>query len=197
MLFAVDFVFQENVYEDDEEEMSTYYMPVAYDNNKPARFGQNKRKQLIHAYGARSFDVDSSLLAIQYTDNKVLRQPSALMVTRPCSSLNVSIPTKRVRTASRRVMSPYSAVTSGCVLGLNKIDASSCDTSSFQDDQSTLHGVSLVPNSLESELGGEFGKQSPFDSTEVSKKPKKRSKHLVGDWVYFQNCGSMLVILST
>ncbi|KZV17693.1 hypothetical protein F511_20642, partial [Dorcoceras hygrometricum] len=176
---AADVAFQENVYDDDEEEISTYDLPVAYDGNKPARFGQNKQKQLARAYGARSFDVDSALLAVQYTDSNVLRQPSALMLKRPCSSLNVSIPTKRVRTASRRVMSPFSAGTSGCILGPNKTDASSGDTSSFQDDQSTLHGGSLVPNSLESELGGEFGKQLPFDSTEVSTKSKKRSKHLL------------------
>ncbi|XP_075493581.1 LOW QUALITY PROTEIN: chromatin modification-related protein EAF1 B-like [Primulina tabacum] len=173
---AADFAFQENMYE---EEMSTYDMAVAYDNNKPARFCQNKRKQLTHAYGARSFDVDSSLLAVRYTDNKVLRQPSSLMVKRPCSSLNVSIPTKRVRTAYRRVTSPFSAGTSGCILRPNKTEASSGDTSSFQDDHNTLHGVSLVPNSLESELGGEYGKQLPLDTAEVSTKSKKRSKHLL------------------
>ncbi|XP_047981880.1 chromatin modification-related protein EAF1 A-like isoform X2 [Salvia hispanica] len=65
---------------------------------------------------------------------------------------------------------------SGCMQVPNKTDASSCDTNSFQDDHSTLHGGLAIPNSLEVESAGEFDKELPFDSAEVSTKPKKKKK---------------------
>lgn len=105
---------------------------------------------------------------------------------RPSNNLNASIPTKRMRTASRqRVLSPYSATTSGCAQLPIKTDASSGDTSSFQDDQSTLHGGSHMPNNLEVESVGDFEKHLPFDSAEVSKpKKQKKVKILVLDKCY-------------
>ncbi|KAH6765355.1 hypothetical protein C2S52_000181 [Perilla frutescens var. hirtella] len=168
---TADFESQDTAYDEDEGEISTYDMSMAFDGNKSSRFDQKKRKHFIHTYGVRSYEVS--------TENKVVNQQSALMAKRPGGSLNVSIPTKRVRTASRRVISPFSAGTSGCIQAPIKTDASSGDTNSFQDDQTTLHGGSLVPNSLEVESVGDFSKQLPFHSAEVvtKHKKKKKSKH--------------------
>ncbi|KAI3450859.1 hypothetical protein Pfo_007524 [Paulownia fortunei] len=173
---AADFESQDNAYDDDEGETSIYNMPVAFEGSISSRYGQKKRKHLTHAYGTRSYEIGSDLLPMQCAENKVVTQQSALLAKRPGSTLNVSIPTKRVRTASRRVISPFTAGASGCIQMPNKTDASSCDTNSFQDDQSTLRGGLLVPNSLEVESAGDFEKQLPFDSAEVSTKPKKKKK---------------------
>lgn len=174
-----DFEYQYTAFDEDEGETNTYDMPMVFDSNKSSRFGQKKRKHLIHAYRVRSYEGSSDLLPLQYAENKVVNQQSAIMVKRPGGSLNVSIPTKRVRTASRRVISPFSAGTSGCIQLPNKTDTSSGDTNSFQDDQTTLQGGSLVPNSLEVESVGDYSKQLPFHSAEVVKhKKKKKAKHL-------------------
>lgn len=119
---------------------------------------------------------------MQRMENKVGTQQSTLMGKRPANSLNVGlVPTKRMRTASRpRVLSPFSVDTSGGVQGPSKADASSGDTNSFQDDQSTLHGGSQFPHSLEVDSAGDFENHLLFDSAEVSKpKKKKKAKHLV------------------
>ncbi|KAL0418015.1 UNVERIFIED_CONTAM: Chromatin modification-related protein EAF1 B [Sesamum radiatum] len=176
---TADFGSQDNAYDEDEE-TNTYDMPMAFEVSKSSRLGQKKRKHLTHAYGVRSYEASSGILPMQCAENKAMAEQSALLVKRPGGSLNVSIPTKRVRTASRRVISPFSAGASGCVQVPNKTDASSGDTNSFQDDQSTLHGGSHVPNSLEVESVGDFEKQLPFDAGEVSikHKKKKKAKHL-------------------
>lgn len=178
---TADFESQNTAYDDDEEEISPYDTPTAFDYSKSSRFRQMKRKRLIHAHGVRSYKVTSDVLPMQYAENKVVNPQSALMAKRPGGSLNVSIPTKRVRTASRRVISPFSAGASGCIQVPNKTDASSGDTNSFQDDQTTLHGGSLVPHSLEVDSGGDFSKQLPFHSAEImtKHKKKKKPKHLV------------------
>ncbi|KAL2239684.1 UNVERIFIED_CONTAM: Chromatin modification-related protein EAF1 B, partial [Sesamum indicum] len=176
---TADFGSQDNAYDEDEE-TNTYDMPMAFEANKSSRLGQKKRKHLTHAYGVRSYEASSGILPMQCAENKAMAEQSALLAKRPGSSLNVSIPTKRVRTASRRVISPFSAGASGYIQVPNKTDASSGDTNSFQDDQSTLHGGSHVPNSLEVESVGDFEKQLPFESGEVSvkHKKKKKAKHL-------------------
>ena len=109
-------------------------------------------------------------------------QPSVLSGNRSGGSLNVPIPTKHVRTASRqRVVGPFNAGTSGYIQTPNKTDASSGDTNSFQDEQSIPHGGSHVPNYMEAESVGDYEKQLQFDSVDVSDRPrkKKKAKHLV------------------
>ncbi|KAL3850407.1 hypothetical protein ACJIZ3_012289 [Penstemon smallii] len=177
---AAEFESQDYEYDDDEGEASTYDISMAFDGSNSASFGQKKRKHLTHAYGPRSYDIGSELLPMQCAEDKVVTHRSSLLEKRPGSSLNVSMPTKRVRTVSRRIISPFSVGTSGFIQVLNKTDASSGDTNSFQDDQSTLRGGLLIPNSLEVESAGDFEKQLPFDSAEVSTKhkKKKKSKHL-------------------
>lgn len=181
LLTTADFESQANAYEEDEGETIKYDMAVAFDDSKSSRFVPTKRKHLTNAYVSRSYEAGPDSSHMQCMENKAVLQQSTLAGKQPSSSLNVSFPTKRVRTASRRVFSPFSAGTSGCIQLPNKTDASSGDTNSFQDDQSTLHGGSLVPNSLEVESLGELEKQLPFDCADVSTRPKKKkkAKHLV------------------
>ncbi|CAL5388008.1 unnamed protein product [Camellia sinensis] len=171
----------DNAYEEDERETRTYYFPGAFEGSKPSKFSQKNRKNSTNSHTARSYDLGTDLPFMPCVENKVGTQQSVLMGKRPANNLNVGmIPTKRIRTASRqRILSPFSAATSGGVYGPNRTGASSGDTNSFQDDQSTLRGGSQIPNGLEIESMGDFEKQLPFDSTEVSKpKKKKKPKHL-------------------
>ncbi|KAL6500011.1 hypothetical protein OROGR_027921 [Orobanche gracilis] len=149
---SADFDTRDDAYNDDGRETNTCDMPMAFEDSKSARFGQKKQKHLVHAFGVRSYDISSTL-----------------SIKQPVGNRDVSIPTKRVRTASRRVVSPFSAGTSGLLQVPNKTDASSSDTNSFQDDQGT-------PFSLEVESAGKFEKQLPFESAEVSMKNKKKKK---------------------
>ncbi|KAK6145110.1 hypothetical protein DH2020_021930 [Rehmannia glutinosa] len=151
---TADFESQDNAYDEDERQTNTYGMSMAFEDSKSSRFGQKKQKHLIHAYGVRSYEASSDIVHMQGAENKVVHQ-SALLAKRPG--------------------------TSGCVLVPSKTDASSGDTDSFQDDQSTLRGGSLIPYSLEVESVGDFEKQLPIDSAEIStkhKKKKKKAKHL-------------------
>ncbi|KAL7124532.1 hypothetical protein ABFS83_14G054400 [Erythranthe nasuta] len=175
---SAGFESEDNTYDEVVGETNTYDMSMAFEGSKSSRAAEKNRKQLINAYGVRSYEVSSDILQMQSAENKVATQ--TLLGKRPGASLNVSIPTKRVRTASRRVISPFSAGTSACIQVPNKTDVSSGDTNSFQDDQSTLRGGSLVPHSLEVESVGAFEKQLPFESAEVSTKhkKKKKAKHL-------------------
>ncbi|CAI9774425.1 unnamed protein product [Fraxinus pennsylvanica] len=173
---VADFESLANAYEEDEGETIKYDMAVAFEDCKSSRFVPTKRKHLTNAYVSRSYEAGPDPSLMHCMENKAVIQQSALAGKRPSSSLNVSFPTKRVRTASRRVFSPFSAGTSGCIQLPNKTDASSGDTNSFQDDRSTLHGGSLVPNSLEVESLGELEKQLPFDCADVSTRPKKKKK---------------------
>ncbi|KAL8058024.1 hypothetical protein ABFX02_04G222200 [Erythranthe guttata] len=177
---ATDFEYKDNAYDEDEGETSTYNIPVAFEDNKSSRYGQKKRKHLGHSYGARSYEIGSDLLPMPSTENNLVSQQYGLAAKRPGSSLNVSVPTKRLRTASRRVISPFNAGASGYIQMPNKTEASSCDTNSFQDDQSIQRGRLLVPNSVEVDSAGAFERKLPFDSAEVSLKPKKtkKAKHL-------------------
>ncbi|XP_073064752.1 chromatin modification-related protein EAF1 A-like isoform X5 [Primulina eburnea] len=174
---ACDLVADDSLYEDDGDTY-TFGIPVASDDGKSSKFCQKKRKYSANAYGARAYGIGSDYLPMHISENKIVTQQSAFIAKRPGDSLNVSIPTKRMRTASRKILSPFGAGTSGCIQLPNKADASSGDTNSFQDDQSTLHGGSSLPINLEVELGGEFEKNLAFDSAEVSTKHKKKKvKH--------------------
>ncbi|KAJ0052445.1 hypothetical protein Pint_01548 [Pistacia integerrima] len=146
-------------YDEDEGETSAYYLPGAFEGSRPSKFPQRKRKNL------------------PYGHNTVGSQQSILIGKRP-GNLNVgSIPTKRVRTASRqRVISPFSAGAAGSLQVPTKTDASSGDTSSYQDDQSTLHGGAQIQKSVEVESTGDFDRQLPYDCAETSTKPKKKKK---------------------
>lgn len=162
-----EFVNRENVYEDDDGD--AYYVPGAFECSKPSKSAQKKKKNLPKSY-ARSYDMGTDFPYGQFIENKAVSNHPLFLGKRPSNNLNVgSIPIKRIRTASRRMQIP------------NKADASSGDTSSYQDDQSTINGGSNIRKSLEVESTGDFGNQLPFDCTEVSMKhkKKKKAKHLV------------------
>ncbi|KAK7286817.1 hypothetical protein RJT34_22080 [Clitoria ternatea] len=167
---AAEFGSEENVY-DEEEEASTYYMPSVYEGNKSSKSAQKKHKNL-KSYTARCGDARIDLPYMHYTTGN---QPSMVIGKRP--SLNVgSIPTKRMRTAIRhRVVSPFT-VNNGTIQVQAKADASSGDTNSFHDDQSTLHVGSLIQKSTEVESVTDFEKQLSYDCAETSVKTKKKKK---------------------
>uniref|UniRef100_A0A1J3IMR6 Myb-like domain-containing protein n=1 Tax=Noccaea caerulescens TaxID=107243 RepID=A0A1J3IMR6_NOCCA len=102
-----------------------------------------------------------------------------LMGKRPASNLNVgSAPMKRMRTASRqRIVSPFGCDAVGNLPVPSKTDASSGDTSSFQDEQSSLNGGSAFQKGIEVDSSGNFEKQLPYDMAETSGKPKKKKVH--------------------
>ncbi|XP_042489948.1 chromatin modification-related protein EAF1 B-like, partial [Macadamia integrifolia] len=175
-----EFGSRENAYEEDEGETGAYYSPGNFQGRKSSKFAQKKRKTLLKSYPPRSYGVGADLPYGMGT--KLATLPSSLIGKRPNSLAVGSIPTKRMRTAARqRVLSPFSAAAAGNVQITSKTDVSSGDTSSFQDDQSSLHGGSQFRKPMEVESTGEFGKQSPFDYTDISTKPKKKkkAKHLL------------------
>lgn len=133
---------------------------------------------MIKSYPPRSYEYGADMPYGNYTTGS---QPSMLIGKRP-ASLNVGPITKRVRTASRqRVVSPYTPGVAVTVQPQVKTDASSGDTNSFQDDQSTLHCGSQIQKSMEVESIGEFDRQLPYDyaETPVKTKKKKKAKNLV------------------
>lgn len=160
-----EFANRENVYEDDDGD--AYYVPGAFEGSKQAKSAHKKRKNPHKSY-ARSYD---DLPYGQFIENKPMTN-SLFLGKRPSNNVNVGpIPIKRIRTASRRGGMPMAS----------KADASSGDTSSYQDDQSTINCGSNMRKSLEVESTGDFGNQLPYDCTEVSlkHKKKKKAKHLV------------------
>ncbi|XP_043719405.1 chromatin modification-related protein EAF1 B-like isoform X2 [Telopea speciosissima] len=172
-----EFGSRENAYEEDEGGTGTYYSPGNFRGRKPSKFVQKKRKTLLKSYPPRSYEGRTDLPYGHCMENKLATQPSSLMGKRPNNLAVGSIPTKRMRTASRqRVLCPFSAAATGSVQVTNKTDVSSGDTSSFQDDLSTLHGGSQFRKEMEAESTGEFGKQLPFDYTDILTKPKKKKK---------------------
>ena len=168
----VEFGSDENLYDEDEAETNAYYLPGVYDGIKSSKSLQKKHKN-IKSYGPRSVEVGADYPYGHYASGT---QPSTLIGKRP-ASLNVAPITKRMRTASRqRVLSPFMPGVNGMVQAQAKTDASSGDTSSFQDDQSTLQGGSLVQKGLEVESVRDFERQLPYDSAETSVKTKKKKK---------------------
>lgn len=141
---------------------------------------QKKHKNRIKAYTQRSSEIGTDFPYVHYSTGA---HPSTLSGSRP-ANLNVgTVPTRRLRTASRqRVVSPFAVVT-GTVQALAKTDAaSSGDTNSFQDDQCTLLVGSQLQKSMEVESVGDFEKQLPYDCGETSVKiKKKKPKNLVNE----------------
>lgn len=162
---------QDDTLEEDEGETNPYYLPEAFGVNRSSKPAQKKKKH-FRSYGQKSYDLGRGSPFMQSQERAIGCQPSLLSGKRPTSSINVSIPTKRVRTASR----PRFNGPSGFILAPNRPDASSGDNNSFQDDQSSLHGGSHTSNNMEVESAGEYEKQSDFDLTEVSNRPRKKKK---------------------
>ncbi|WJX81703.1 hypothetical protein P8452_64551 [Trifolium repens] len=173
---AAEFGCEDVAYDEDEGETSTYYLPGTYEGRRSSKPVQKKHKHRMK-FTHRSNEIGTDLPYAHYSTGA---HPSTLFGNRP-ANLNVGMITKRTRTASRqRVVSPFSVV-AGTVQALAKIDAaSSGDTNSFQDDQSTLHGGSQLQKSMEVESVGDFEKQLPYDCGETSVKPKKKKPKNMG-----------------
>ncbi|GMH30934.1 hypothetical protein Nepgr_032777 [Nepenthes gracilis] len=174
---ATEFGFQENEYEEEEEGESLYYLPGAFEGSRSLKVVQNKRKNM-KSYIARSDEFGGNFAYGQSVENRSGTPQSGVIGRRSTNSLNVGpIPTKRMRTASRqRVAGPFSIGAAGGVPAPSRTDASSGDTNSFQDDQSTLHGGSIIPNGSEVESGMDFDKHLKFNPTELPSKAKKKKK---------------------
>ncbi|XP_022144502.1 chromatin modification-related protein EAF1 B isoform X2 [Momordica charantia] len=158
----------DNAYDEDGEAC------MYFESSKSSKFVQKKRKHSIKSYSGRQYEMGTDL---PYGRSANGAQQSMLMGKRP-ASLNVGpIPTKKMRTASRqRVVSPFSAGAAMVLHGQAKTDASSGDTNSFQDDQSTLRGGSQLQKSMEVESVGDM--QYDSAETSVKYKKKKKAKHL-------------------
>ncbi|CAA7045810.1 unnamed protein product [Microthlaspi erraticum] len=176
---AGDTEYNVTAFDEDEGETSTYYHRGGLECSKSFNLGHKKRKNLMKSHSARSYDIGADLPYVNYTGGS---NSSNLMARRPANNMNAgSVPTRRVRTASRqRVVSPFGCATAGSLPGPSKTDASSGDTSSFQDEQSSLHGGSAVQKGTEVESRGNFEKQLPYDMAETSGKPKKKKKTHLG-----------------
>ncbi|XP_020886117.1 chromatin modification-related protein EAF1 B isoform X4 [Arabidopsis lyrata subsp. lyrata] len=162
-------------FDEDEGETSTYYLPGAFESSRSFNISHKKRKNLMKSHSARSYDLGDDLPYVNYTGGS---NSSSLMAKRSASNINTcSVPTRRVRTASRqRIVSPFGCATAGNLPVPSKTDASSGDTSSFQDEQSSLHGGSAVQKGTEVESSVNFEKMLPYDMAETSGKPKKKKK---------------------
>ncbi|KAI3960659.1 hypothetical protein MKX01_003833 [Papaver californicum] len=173
-----DFGSRENAYGEYEGETGIHYLAGPFEGSKSSNFAQKLKRNSSNSFSGRSYEVGGDLSYGHYVENKLGSHPSFSMGKRPSNNSNVgSIPTKRVRTASRQRF-PVSTGAVGGVQFSNKTDASSGDTSSFQDDQSTVQGGSQIRKGTELESTGEFGKLLMSDCTEISMKPKKKKlKH--------------------
>ncbi|KAE8684609.1 Helicase/SANT-associated, putative isoform 4 [Hibiscus syriacus] len=137
-------------------------------------YTRNKLKNPMKSYPVRHYKIMAADLPYGNCAHS-----SMVMGKRPSNNLNGDpIPTKRVRTgSSQRALSPFSsAAAAGGLQVPTQNDASSGDTNSFQDNQSTLHGGLRTQNSLEVESIGDFERQLPYDCAGTPTKPKKMKK---------------------
>ncbi|EEC82989.1 hypothetical protein OsI_28025 [Oryza sativa Indica Group] len=164
-----------HAYEDDDVEASTYVLHGTYDDGLPSK-SSHKKKHLMQQRmnGTRHYSTGVDMPYDPYVESKPGNQPFLSNGKRPSDFFN--IPTKRIRTAARqRVVSPYPANASGATAFTSKTDASSGDTNSCQDDQSSLHGGSFPRKNVDIESTVDFDRQL-YDGSEVSTKSKKKKK---------------------
>nr|XP_043609211.1 chromatin modification-related protein EAF1 B-like isoform X2 [Erigeron canadensis] len=161
---------QDRLFEE-EGETSTYYLPGAYEGGRMSQPAQKKRNH-FRSYAPGSYEMVPNTSFMQSNERDIVAQPSVLSTKRPATSINVSIPTKRMRTASR----PRFTGPSGYIHVPDRAEASNDDTNSFQDEQSSLHGGPHIANTMEAESVGDYEKQLHFDLTDVSNRPKKKKK---------------------
>ncbi|RWW78709.1 hypothetical protein BHE74_00013062 [Ensete ventricosum] len=155
-----------------------------FEAGSSSKLSQKKRKHMQQKSVATRLNEGGVDFSYEpYLESKSGNQPFILNGKRTSSTFSVgSFPTKRVRTATRqRGVSPYPSGIVGPLRAISKTDASSEDTSSFLDDQSSLHGGSMSRKNLGVETTVDFERQLPYDGNEISsksKKKKKKPKHL-------------------
>ncbi|TYG58711.1 hypothetical protein ES288_D08G244400v1 [Gossypium darwinii] len=152
-----EFGYDDSVYDEDEGETSTYYLPGAFEGRQSSKLNHKKRKNPMKSYPARQYKVGADL---PYGN---CGQPSIFMGKRPASSLyDGLVPGKCVRTGSRqRVLSPFSSAA-----------AARDSQAPTQTDASRLR----TQNSLEVDSIGDFERQQPYDCAGTPTKPKRRKK---------------------
>ncbi|XXG62007.1 hypothetical protein AAC387_Pa05g0466 [Persea americana] len=178
---VAEFGSRGNVDEEDEGEVGIYYLPRGFEGTNPSKYVQRTKKNWQKLNDARSYELGSDLPYGHCQESKPGSHSLPLTVKRPSSNLHLgSIPTKRVRTAKRqRAVSPFGVGVAGGGQLENKTEASSGDTTSFYEDQTSVHGGSRTRKMSEVESTGDLVKQLPFDTTGKSTKPKKKAaKHL-------------------
>ena len=173
--FCVD-VPMENVFGDDEAEGRTYLLPGAYDGGLASKLSHKKKHPVPQRMnGARPYEIGSDMPYEPFMESKPGNQQFVSNGKRTTDFL--SIPIKRIRTSARqRVVSPFPAGVSGTPQFTSKTDASSGDTNSCQDDQSSLHGGSFSRKNVDIESTVDFDRQLVYDGSEVSTKSKKKKK---------------------
>ncbi|KAG0495845.1 hypothetical protein HPP92_000536, partial [Vanilla planifolia] len=171
---------RESVFED-EAETETGNLPGAFENNFSFKITSKKKKLQQKACTQRLYGAGPNLYD-PYPDGKSADHSAPIVGKRPSSTLNVgTAPTKRTRTAARqRTVNCFGTGVTGSLQRTSRTDVSSGDTSSFQDDQCSLHGGSQPWNHLEVESTADFERRLPFDGIQMPRKSKKRrkSKHL-------------------
>ncbi|XP_057457383.1 chromatin modification-related protein EAF1 B-like isoform X2 [Lotus japonicus] len=182
---AAEFGSEEIAYDEEEGESNTYYLPSVYKGSISSKSVHKKHKNW-KSYTPGSGDAGTDFPYVHYSTGT---KPSMLFGKRPASSNVGSVPTKRMRTATRhRVVSPFT-VTTGTIQAQDRADASSGDNNSFHDDhidQSTLHVGPLIQKSMEVESVTDFEKQLAYDCAETSIKTKKKKKAMTLGSAYEQ-----------
>lgn len=168
-------MLRENAYED-ESEMCTYLSQKAYDGGCPSNMG-HKKKHLMHQRisVARQYEIGTIVPYEPCLERKSGNQPLISNGKRPTSFL--AMPPKRIRTAARqRVVSPFHGGAGGPPQVTSKTDASSGDTNSYQDDQSSLHSGSLPWRNTDFESTVDSDRQLPYGASEACTKANKKKK---------------------
>ncbi|XP_039840616.1 chromatin modification-related protein EAF1 B-like isoform X6 [Panicum virgatum] len=169
-------LLRENAYEEDEGEICAYLSPKAYDGGCLSNMGYKKKHLMEQRISvARPYEIGTNVPYEPCLESKSANQPLLSNGKRPTSFL--TIPPKRIRTAARqRVVSSFHAGASGPPQVTSKTDASSGDTNSCQDDQSSLHGGSFPWRYTDFESTVESNRQLPYDASEVCTKANKKKK---------------------
>lgn len=172
-VFYID-VPMETAYGDDEGDMRLYLSSGQYDGGLASKL-RHKKKQQQRMNGTWQYETVGDMLYEPVLESKS-GNPQFLSNGKRTTDF-LSIPTKRIRTAVRqRVVSPFSSGVAGAAQFMSKTDASSGDTSSYQDDQSSLHGGSFPRKNADIESTADFDRQLMYGANEVSTKSKKKKK---------------------
>lgn len=170
---------QDNIYDEDEGETGTYLLPGTFEGGLSSKLSHKKQKHMRQkSTVARLNESGTHLSHEPRLEIKSGNQPFILNGKRTSNTFSVgSIPTKRVKRATRqRVVSPYPCGVNGPLQVTTKTDVSSEDTSSFQDDQDSLHGGYMHRKNLGVGSTMDFEKQLQYDGNEISSTSKKKKK---------------------
>lgn len=157
---------RESAYEEDEGETCTYLPSKAYDGGLLSNMGHKKKHVMQQRISiAMPYEIGTNVPYEPCMESKSGKRPASFL----------AIPPKRIRTASRqRTVSPFHADASGPPQVTSKTDASSGDTNSYQDDQSSLDGGSLPWRNMDFESTVDSDRKLPYDASEVCKANKKK-----------------------